>query len=477
MAQDVFISYSSKDKSSADAMVSVLEQQGIRCWVAPRDIRPGEDYAEAIINGIAECRLMVLILSSHSNVSNHVRREIERAVSKGATIVPFRVEDVALSKSLEYHISTHHWLDAFTPPLENHLNHLATVVNGFLKNELSVVSKVPPSVTPRNSSVPRPKFQTWHKLALAFTGLALLVVLTPCVLAALWLRSMWQGAEAQKKLIDKQNQNLSAEVGGLLSSLDKELAGGGETGSSRKKSGKDSLGDAMKSVSNARGMVDALSKTNLDLKGSKLTALDFSELEKYGNLRELDLRATQFDGAALARLPRSIETLHLESSSLDDAGLKQLAELRELRKLYLDQTKITNSGLESLRRLSNLQHLSLTGTSISDNGLAELSGCGQLAFLYLDETPVTGSGFAKFGRRAYYDISLRGTKLDDAGLMALSKIPTQKLDLRETQITDAGLASLHKQDFLNTLIIDTSTVSTQALDALKSARKNLKIEL
>jgi hypothetical protein len=112
MAHDVFLSHSHLDKVFADAICHSLEAHGIRCWVAPRDIRPSEDWAEAIINALDTARVLVLVFSSHSNSSPQVRREVERAVSKGLHILPLRIEDVPLSKSLEYFISTQHWLDA-----------------------------------------------------------------------------------------------------------------------------------------------------------------------------------------------------------------------------------------------------------------------------------------------------------------------------------------------------------------------------
>lgn len=128
MAHDVFISYASKDKPKADAACAVLEARGIRCWIAPRDVLPGRPYGEAIIDGIQGCRVMVLILSSNANQSLHIPKEVERAVSRGVTIVPLRIEDVAPGRSLDYFIGSVHWLDALTPPLEQHLDNLAATV-------------------------------------------------------------------------------------------------------------------------------------------------------------------------------------------------------------------------------------------------------------------------------------------------------------------------------------------------------------
>jgi len=132
MAHDVFISYSHIDKSVADAVCSIMEKNGIRCWMAPRDITPGAPFAEAIIDGIKGSKVFVLVYSSNSNHSNQVIKEVDRAVHHGLAIIPLRLEDVPMSKQLEYYVSDVHWLDALTPPLEKHINKLCKVVQMLL---------------------------------------------------------------------------------------------------------------------------------------------------------------------------------------------------------------------------------------------------------------------------------------------------------------------------------------------------------
>jgi hypothetical protein len=132
MAHDVFISYSSKDKPTADAACAVLESKGIRCWIAPRDIMPGDDWGETIVEAIHNSRAFVLVFSANANLSQQIKREVERAVNAGLPIIPLRIENVMPAKSLEYFLSTPHWLDAFTPPLENHLAYLADVIRRIL---------------------------------------------------------------------------------------------------------------------------------------------------------------------------------------------------------------------------------------------------------------------------------------------------------------------------------------------------------
>jgi hypothetical protein len=124
----VFVSYSSKDRPAADAVLAALEASGARCWIAPRDIQPGRDWGESIVEAIEGSRVMVLVFSGNANASPQVRREVERAVNKGVTIVPFRIENVAPCKSLEYFISVGHWLDAYAAPLEPHLARLGSTV-------------------------------------------------------------------------------------------------------------------------------------------------------------------------------------------------------------------------------------------------------------------------------------------------------------------------------------------------------------
>jgi TIR domain len=133
MAHDVYISYSHVDKAAADAACATLERAGIRCWIAPRDITPGDEWSAAIIKAIDQCRAMVLIFSQNANNSRQIRREVERAITVGIPLVPVRIEDTVPTESLAYFIGTVHWLDAMTPPFENHLVKLADSLKRLLE--------------------------------------------------------------------------------------------------------------------------------------------------------------------------------------------------------------------------------------------------------------------------------------------------------------------------------------------------------
>ncbi len=134
ITRDVFVSYSQPDRDCAFQIVAQLESQGIGVWVAPRDISPAADWAEEIIGAISAARLMVLVFSAHCNASPQVRREVERAVHRQIPILPFRIEDVLPARSLEYFLSTPHWLDAFPPPREPHYVRLSAHITSLLSS-------------------------------------------------------------------------------------------------------------------------------------------------------------------------------------------------------------------------------------------------------------------------------------------------------------------------------------------------------
>jgi TIR domain-containing protein len=151
MAHDVFISHSTRDKAVSDAICAALENDGLRCWVAPRDVQPGRSFAGEITRAIQQSKAMVLVFSANSNNSEQVLREVQLAVTAHLHIIQFRIEDVGLNDDLRYYLSTPHWLDALTPPLEKHLGSLTIAVRKLLnpaENEPSETATRPsrPSV-------------------------------------------------------------------------------------------------------------------------------------------------------------------------------------------------------------------------------------------------------------------------------------------------------------------------------------------
>lgn len=106
---NIFISHSSSDADIAEKICNLIEEKGEKCFIAPRDIRLGREYAEEIVNGIDNAKAMILLMSEAANHSPHVLREVERAVSKSIPILVYRLEEVELTKSMEYFLMSHQW--------------------------------------------------------------------------------------------------------------------------------------------------------------------------------------------------------------------------------------------------------------------------------------------------------------------------------------------------------------------------------
>ena len=131
MDSRVFISHSSADRSAADKVRGALESNGIRCWIAPRNLVPGTDWGEAIVKALDECRVMVLIFSAAANDSPRSGGKCSAQFEADAAVVPLRIERVEPVKGLQYYLNSVHWLDA-SPPLERCLGEVVEIVRGHL---------------------------------------------------------------------------------------------------------------------------------------------------------------------------------------------------------------------------------------------------------------------------------------------------------------------------------------------------------
>ncbi|HMH44339.1 MAG TPA: TIR domain-containing protein [Pyrinomonadaceae bacterium] len=177
MAHDVFLSHSVKDKTVAEAIMGRLESESVTCWMAPRDVVPGADWGESIINAIESSRIMVLIFSQSANASPQIKREVERAVNKGVYIIPFRVEDIPPARALEYFISTSQWMDAFSPPLERHLDTLTKTVKAVLRSPPPPDAFVPAQSERKNPMlIGRTSRPATRKLTLIAASIALAMI-------------------------------------------------------------------------------------------------------------------------------------------------------------------------------------------------------------------------------------------------------------------------------------------------------------
>ncbi|MBO4720077.1 MAG: SUMF1/EgtB/PvdO family nonheme iron enzyme [Prevotella sp.] len=152
MDHDVFISYSSQDMKAAQAICHVLEQNEIRCWMAPRNIPPGSDYGDVIDDAIKSCKVVVVIFSETAAESQWVKGELNIAFEEQKTIIPFRLDNTPLKGQNRVMLNKTHWIDAY-PDYKIKFNDLVTAV------ALSVGKEVisgPPPLPPKTTDYKKP---------------------------------------------------------------------------------------------------------------------------------------------------------------------------------------------------------------------------------------------------------------------------------------------------------------------------------
>ena len=138
---DVFISHSSKDKEIADKVCAALEAKGLKCWIAPRDIVPGSEWAVAISNAIAEIKAMVVIYSENSQQSTQVPKEIALAEKRGKCILPYKIDATELTGAFEYYLSGSHWIVANPKNDEYKLDEMYGVIVGMMQQPVQQITK------------------------------------------------------------------------------------------------------------------------------------------------------------------------------------------------------------------------------------------------------------------------------------------------------------------------------------------------
>lgn len=131
MTHDIFISYSSKQKSIADGVCHYLEENGFKCWMAPRDIPVGSEYGDLIEEAIKTSKVVVLVFSQAASISKWVKGEINVAFTEDKPILPFRVDETEIKGGFRVMLNQMHWIDAF-PQYADRLPDLLSSICGLL---------------------------------------------------------------------------------------------------------------------------------------------------------------------------------------------------------------------------------------------------------------------------------------------------------------------------------------------------------
>ncbi len=209
----VFISYSHKDEKIREAVCKKLETEGIKCWYAPRDIQPGEEWADTITHALKQCKVVVLIFTDNSNSSNQVLREVGLAVDLKKAINPFKCDNSIPSGSMQYYLSTLHWLNAPNGP-QSALPELTDLT----KRALSTAENITPKALPEKKKA--------FPVKLFIGIIAALLLLNAAIYAFLYSRGYVRKPGTQEEIpyseeiTDLIKQGVVAATGEDMQSID-----------------------------------------------------------------------------------------------------------------------------------------------------------------------------------------------------------------------------------------------------------------
>ncbi len=175
MGHDVFISYSSKNKAAADATCHILENNSIKCWMAPRDIPAGSEYGDLIDKAIKTSKVVVVVFSQTAAESQWVKGELNIAFEEQKVIIPYRIDQTPFSGQNRVILNQKHWIDAF-PDYQTKFQDLVDAVNSALGNHC---------VDPHVDAQSRTSKTVWfkeHKRHLLYGIMAIALVAIVCCL-------------------------------------------------------------------------------------------------------------------------------------------------------------------------------------------------------------------------------------------------------------------------------------------------------
>lgn len=113
--RDIFISYSSANSDKANFICDELEKKGLKCWIAPRDIKRSTNYAEEIMIGLKQVDLVLLIFSKNAHESIYVTEEIENAFKLNKAILSFKIDETmpeaVPEDKMGFFLKNKQWLD------------------------------------------------------------------------------------------------------------------------------------------------------------------------------------------------------------------------------------------------------------------------------------------------------------------------------------------------------------------------------
>ncbi|MEO0816530.1 MAG: TIR domain-containing protein [Pseudomonadota bacterium] len=154
MAYDVFLSYRRTDQALASSVVDALTAQGLDVWWDQR-IEGGEDWREAIVEGLTNSNALVILFSNECNDSKQLKKELAIADTLDKEVIPILIEDTKPRGHYLYELAARNWLQLHPNP-ESKVGDLARRLATELATESPSQSAARAPVTETLSEAPQP---------------------------------------------------------------------------------------------------------------------------------------------------------------------------------------------------------------------------------------------------------------------------------------------------------------------------------
>ena len=175
----------------------------------------------------------------------------------------------------------------------------------------------------------------------------------------------------------------------------------------------------------------------------RFTDAGLNEIASLKNLRELAIRQTAVRGVSIAPFT-NLSALDVTLTPFDDNGLAKLASMRRMKRLWLGDTLITDASARALASMTELEDLDLHGTAITDAALAHIAGLKRLKRINLMGADISDTGLRHLSALTNLEeLNLYRTRVSNAGLDALRLLTKLRyVDLRYSRVTARGAATL-----------------------------------